>query len=400
MYYSVCKQRSRPEVVPGALAAIERLMRKGPVDEEALLKDLLWGSDFGPQEPPLEDFVQYWQGLFDLRAGHDVWSERHWARVRAEGAYGLKIKYARAVALLRGRGDPEAVAAMLKGISNADTAGWRAREVKNEARLALARLYFEQKKYPEAVEAYRSVELPELDPGRGSIYLEEAWALYRSNDLGLAMGRLAALDSPAFRRLYLPEKYQLRGLIYKDLCRWLPAKRAARDFQRHHAKTLEAVRQRESYIEVEQVMAAAYQEGALSRLATRKDQLSQEEARLVKYSGGFTASGLMKRLTRAYDLARAEADRALAAESERASARVVDSMLFMDEQMRILDYEIGLALYQRARKGESVAVKLDATYEEKDGDVYYAFDKEFWNDELKDMRFSLSSRCAAQGVGR
>jgi len=78
-----------------------------------------------------------------------------------------------------------------------------------------------------------------------------------------------------------------------------------------------------------------------------------------------------------------------------------DRLLREEEQIRLLDYEIGLDLYKRIKKGVPGAARAplnDAPISE--ADVAYLFDGEYWNDELKDYRLSLPSRCAAVEADR
>ena len=69
-------------------------------------------------------------------------------------------------------------------------------EARNEARLAVARLRYEKKDYEGALKAYDMVQLPSLDPGRATLYLEEAWTRYNLGQLRAAMGLLTTLDAP------------------------------------------------------------------------------------------------------------------------------------------------------------------------------------------------------------
>ena len=99
----------------------------------------------------------------------------------------------------------------------------------------MARLRYEKKDYEGALKAYDLVQLPTLDPGRATLYLEEAWTRYNLGQLHAAMGLLTTLDAPTFRDEFLPDKYMLRALIYRDLCHYLPAKRAAKELTRRFA---------------------------------------------------------------------------------------------------------------------------------------------------------------------
>ena len=71
------------------------------------------------------------------------------------------------------------------------------------------------------------------------------------------MGILTTLDAPSFRDEFLPDKYLLRALIYRDLCHYLPAKRAAKELTRRFADSLEAIREREDLTQDARLRRAA-----------------------------------------------------------------------------------------------------------------------------------------------
>ena len=97
-------------------------------------------------------------------------------------------------------------------------------------------------------------------------------------------------------------------------------------------------------------------------------------------------------MTRLYDLARAEGQR-IYTERLNDSVRVeADKLLRAAEQVRLMEYEVGLKLYERVKRGS----KLVSLIEEeplKPEQVAFKFVNEYWNDELRDFRFSLKSRC-------
>ena len=62
-----------------------------------------------------------------------------------------------------------------------------------------------------------------------------------------------------FRDEFLPDKYLLRALIYRDLCHYLPAKRAAKELTRRFADSLEAIRERDDLTQDLRLRRAAEQ---------------------------------------------------------------------------------------------------------------------------------------------
>src|SRR5205823_11635651 len=113
--------------------------------------------------------------------------------------------------------------------------------IRIEAQLAVARLRYETKDFAGALEAYRAVKLPQLDPGRPALYLEEAWTRYRLGEHQKALAVLVTLEAPAFEDAFLPDKYLLRAQLYLDKCHYLPARRSARQLLRRFSGTLEAI---------------------------------------------------------------------------------------------------------------------------------------------------------------
>jgi hypothetical protein len=264
-------------------------------------------------------------------------------------------------------------------------------EARNDAILAVARLRYEMQDYAGALEAYGLVKLPELDTGRATLYLEEAWTRYQLGQVHAAMGILTTLDAPSFREEFLPDKYLLKALIYRDLCHYLPAKRSAKELTRKYADSLEAVREREDLTTDARLLRAASARGNTKRAKKFLTSLELEGEQLGRYAGTF-GDRMFGYMTRLYDLARAEGLR-IYTERLNESVRVeADKLLRAAEQVRLMEYEVGLKLYERVKRGS----KLVALIEEeplKPEQVSFKFVNEYWNDELRDFRFSLKSRC-------
>ncbi|MCA3015924.1 MAG: hypothetical protein INH41_26365, partial [Myxococcaceae bacterium] len=59
---------------------------------------------------------------------------------------------------------------------------------------------------------------------------------------------------------------------------------------------------------------------------------------------------------------------------------------------RLMEYEVGLKLYERVKKGAKLVPLVEAP-PLAPSEVSFAFVDEYWNDELRSYRFSLESRC-------
>jgi tetratricopeptide (TPR) repeat protein len=394
VYWSeVTKSRTRTELLPEALAALEKLTNQVPYDAELVEREVLYGTDFGYIPPAAFDYVHFHKGLIAQRDGNLRWATQHFSKLHAGTPYFARAKLVRAVEKMTRENDTDGALADFEALSTDKTAP---RDVRNEARIGAARLYFERGEYDKTHQLYDGVELPDLDPGRGEIYLEKAWTYYRRGEASLAMGVLLALDAPSFRELFLPEKYILASLIYKERCHYLPAKRAARGFTRRYKQALGLVHERGNLKDdVRLVRAALEQDAAVRRAGDFVELLGRERDLVDQYTSRFESSGLTRKLRGMYDRALAEATRQRESMLRRALISAADRLLRDEEQVRLLDYEIGLDLYKRVKKG-SLGQRIPVNDPiVGDADVVYGFDGEYWNDELKDYRLFLPTRCAA-----
>ena len=58
-----------------------------------------------------------------------------------------------------------------------------------------------------------------------------------------------------------------------------------------------------------------------------------------------------------------------------------------------MEYEVGLKLYERVKKGAKLVPLLEEEAARRPKQVAFYFVDEYWNDELRNYRFSLKSRC-------
>jgi len=384
----IARERSNPNVLPRALDALKALTDR-PHDEVMIDQQVFGALDLGFLPEETGAYAHYQQGLVDLRVGNERWANTHFAKLPETSAEASRAKFALLVTRLKQAQEPsDEIIADFLALSEEEKL---TREARNEAALAVARLRYERKDFKGALEAYDRVKLPELDPGRASLYLEEAWTRYKLGELRAALGILTTLDAPSFRDEFLPDKYLLRALIYRDLCHYLPAKRAAKELTRRFADSLEAVRNREDLTQDVRLRRAANAHGGTQRAARFLEVLELEGERLGRYAGSF-GDRLFSHLTKLYDLSRAEAVRVHDARLAEAVRQEADTLLRAAEQVRLMEYEVGLKLYERVKKGARVVAPEDEQMLSPT-QTAYRFDGEYWNDELRSYRVRIDSRC-------
>lgn len=384
----IARERSNPNVLPRALELLRELTDK-PHDEVMIDEQIFGALDLGFLEQEAGAYAHYQQGLVDLRVGNERWANTHFSRLEEGTAAASHAKFALLVTRLRTVKAPtdELIADFLTLSKDEKLT----REARNEAALAVARLRYERTDYKGALEAYALVELPELDPGRATLYLEEAWTRYKLGELRASLGILTTLDAPSFRDEFLPDKYLLRALIFRDLCHYLPAKRAAKELTRRFADSLESIAERDDLTQDLRLRRAAEAHGATKRAARFKELLELESERLGRYAGSF-GDELQSHLTKLYALSLGEAERVYQARLAEAVRQEADTLLRAAEQVRLMEYEVGLKLYERVKKGSKIVLPQE---EEplQPRQVAFRFNGEYWNDELKSYRVRIDSRC-------
>lgn len=390
----IARERSNPAVLPKAMEEL-RALTDQPHDEVLIDEQVFGALDLGFLPEEIAGYAHYQQGLVDLRVGNERWATTHFSKLAEGSAEASRAKYAMLVTRLK-TSKKEAPKEMIDQFLELSQDEKLTQEARNDAMLAVARLRYEQRDYKGALEAYADVKLPELDPGRATLYLEEAWVRYQLGEIHAAMGILTTLDAPTFRDEFLPDKYLLRAFIYRDLCHYLPAKRAAKELTRKYAESLEAIREREDLTKDSRLRRAAAARGPAKRARRFLESIELEGERLGKYAGAF-GDRMFSYMTRLYDLARAEATRVYQERLRDATRAEADKLLRASEQVRLMEYEVGLKLYERVKKGSKLVKDLE---EErlKDGQISFRFKDEYWNDELRDYRFSLKSRCIDEVV--
>jgi len=391
--YNVAKTRGRAEIVPDALRGLEEDIRLGAYDEELLVKDLIAGSEFADAPADIQAFVQFYQGMADLRDGREEWALDHFRRIPKGTRYTPQAVYVLATRALK-QGDVDKAEPMFLEAAADPLSDL---EVKNNSHRALARILFERKDYIAALKKYDDVKVPFLSEEEASIFLEKAWTRYYMKDFRGALAILISLDAPSYRRAYFPERWILEALIYKALCHYASAKSSAREFSRRYSDALKAVRDQRTPLAHPIIRNAALQSAAPARRLRQLNRLTMERDRLLSFK---TSGVLVTHLQRLYDLKVKETGRLLEEQLEQEAKRVADELLDFEEQARLVDYEVGLEVFRRvpqaARRTTVPQREKAAAFGSRQ--VHYIFDGEYWNDELHDYRVAIEDRCLSEGL--
>jgi len=278
----------------------------------------------------------------------------------------------------------KAVAARMEGV----------RKVHGLALHSQARLLYEQKQFAAAYTILGKIP-PRTELG-SEVLLERAWSKFKAGNPHRAMGLLYALDAPVFRNLFAPEKYILRALIYRRFCHFRASKLAARQFRMVYGKALRDIRAGVPLVEIDRV-----RESALRRVQSRKlflflRLLKTERTKLGKYDEDdeWKGVGLYRHLRRLYSQKMKQVREDLKRSLEQSTAEVAEEMLQAEEQVNLLEYEVGQAIFQRVSETSiNMLRKKAAKVPISSARVYYRFGGEYWTDELPHYKFNIEDRC-------
>jgi TolA-binding protein len=389
-YYTVAKTRSHPEILPDALRRLEAISRRRPYAESRVLEDLLYDSEFGFLPTDLNDWVQYVQGLYDYRNDFIDWAKRHFSTISKTSRYALEAMYVEAVYALKNGKDDQAVA-MFDTIVQSDIDN---PEIKNRANLSLARLLFDLGRYKDALATYNKVKQIDLTFEQAELLLEKAWSAYFMGDRRIAMGYLHSLEAPSYGTYFLPDAFVLRGLIFKDLCHFIPAKRVIRSFRFRYQRALDQLHRRVPMAKIQSILDAATQEGRISERTAFLRTLEVERRLIEEFDSYWEDVDLDKHLRRVYDLEIREQSRLWRIDFEKSSDAAALGLLEVEEQVSLLDYEVGLDIFKRLKAEEARrAVEQPIIIPYDSANVYYEFDEEYWNDELHSYKYFITTRC-------
>jgi hypothetical protein len=359
-----------------------------PHDEVMIDREVFEVLDIGSLPEADSRPVHLRQGLSDLLHGYERWGSAHLQKLPPGTAEAARARFA---VLHRqvDRGGGKA-ADQIAAFSTLAGAPGVPPDLRNEALLMAARLDYETARYEEALDAYREVKLPSMDPGRATLYLEEAWTRYRLGQLHAAMGILTTLDAPSFRGEFVPDKYLLRAFIFRDLCYYLPAKRAAAQLAVDYGESLDTIRDRGALAEDPRLRQAALARSEVARASQHFEQISSEVTLLDQLAGDWSEN-VSTSIRRIYEDGRARAQRTFRRLLEGAAEEEADGLVDASEQLRLLSYEVSLKLY--ARRTPVEAKDLDGTFALDPSRSDFIFHGEYWNDEVRDYQFELKSRC-------
>ncbi|MDF1562007.1 MAG: tetratricopeptide repeat protein [Deltaproteobacteria bacterium] len=385
-YLEIAQARRDVTLLPEAVRGLERIILGGPHDEEVLINGFLGSAELSELPPDIQAFVDFHQGVASIRNDLDHWASDRFSRIPESSIYFARMKYVRAVELVK-KGKLKEAAEAFEAILELDALD---EALKADVHRSLARLHFENGKYDDALEHYQIIR--EMAPGDPELLLEMAWAHYYEGDSRRALGLLYALDAPVYADLIAPERFLLEALCLRRLCQFGPARNAAIRLAQRHGDAVGDIYSGVPLGQSKVLQAAAAERGLTRKIALYRKRLEEEKGRIALVQGTIGA-GLANELHKIYDAGIAEAKRREAEMMALEVDELADALLQAEEGVRLILHELGVALL-RGRRPPEGATEATAVEIPTGGDqVFYRFEGEFWTDELDDFVVYAEDRC-------
>ena len=378
------KRKPNPKIASYALELFEQVTRTQPFDKDKIINQVLCDEEYGFVDAHLTDFINYHKGVFDWEHGFFQWGERHFGAIRKDTYYYYKYLYQKTLLNIYRDNLGAAIADLnriLAGIPDDD-------RFKDDVRQTLARLLYEKGDFAAAKKLYMQIQTPVLE--QAEHLLERAWLQYRSGEYEKAMGLLYAFRAPCYKNYFTPEYFILKSFIYKGVCHYQEALSVIDDFNGHYGDSLDMIYHRADVRDNRMLLLVIINKREINFLWRFLDLLEKEQA----YVQDLPESEMKTYLGHLYDLEIAKIGKEFKLGVRAAYEKMANSLLQYEEESHLLEYEIGLDMYERVqqyhyRKADEPSDK------DKNGarTVAYPFQGEFWTYELDDYKVTLPNKC-------
>lgn len=376
-------RKPNPKIVSYCLELFEKITRSLPFDRDLIIHQVICDESYGFVDQYLSDFINYHQGIYDWRNGFKKWGDEHFSSITPETYYYYKHLYHKALFQLYQNDIDESISIL----NNIQDNLKHHDEFKDQVRQTLARLLYEKGEFKGAALLYEQVETPILEQAEN--LLERAWGQYRMGQYEKAMGLLYAFKAPVFKNYFTPEYYILKSFIYKGVCHYEKALGVINEFKKHYGESLEMIYNREELNENRSLLLVIINKKRINDMWKFLELLEKEKASLIELSD----PELREYLDILYTLEIEKISKEFKEQVQNVYEKMADDLLKYEEESHLLEYEIGLDMYQRVRdyhyREKSELPKEDTVKRT----VAYPFQGEFWSYEMDDYQVTLPNKC-------
>lgn len=375
-------RKPNPKIVSYCFELFETDMDTLPHDEDFIVDQVVGDQDYGFVEGDIADFVNYLQGVYDWEHKFFEWGNDHFKKIRPASRYYYHYLYKQALYMVY-KGKIDEAIGLLNSILKSDCPS---QDLMDESRKTLARLLYEKGQYDEADLIYSQIRKSIMEQAEN--LLERAWVHYRLGHNERAMGLLYSFQAPSFRNAFRPEYFILKSFIYKDVCYYRNALDVVYEFKERYGDAIAKLYERSLPRENDALMLVLLNKPKIAETYNFLNLLEKEleECRSV------SDEALRDYLVKIYELQIEESSQKLRKQIDNGYEMIANDLLKYEEDANLMEYEIGLDMYQRVYQSHYTEGK---TIKEKvaEGLASYEFQGEFWNDELATYEVSLPNKC-------
>ena len=324
-----------------------------------------------------------------------------------------KAKYLLGLLAAREKRDDDALVefqAVIDGIP-ADSIIDQEVRIRNLALVAKARQLYGLEKYQESADAYADV--PRFSEAWFSAMYEGAWAYYKQENYGRALGELHSVTSPYFTSFFIPEAYVIQGITYFVNCQWDRVRRAVETYKATYSPVSTSLSE---YLDANKETAKAYYEDVVSlgggipaevARDVRKSHKFREyhymlehikwESRRVAEVSEWSGSRLADDLMAIIEDQLAGLEVAVGGWTKNQIASRAASLKQFESQIDLIDLEVSEAEVTWLDAGRETLkgrrARLPRPDIESDQWQHWSFKKEYWKGELGYFQHSIRSEC-------
>lgn len=387
-FSNLAARKPNTKIVAYVLDMFEKVSRTQPFDYDQVILQVVNDKDYGFIGGHLEGFVHYYQGIQDWKTGHRDWAEDHFKKIPENTYYYSRYLFHQAIFLVE-QNKPKKALKVLGDVLRQEGLD---DELADEAKWVAARLHYELGELKESGFLYKAIKKPVIQ--QASFLLEQAWIEYQKEEYERAMGYLYAFEAPSFRQFFTPEYYILKSFIYKDVCHYESALSVVTEFQQRYGRSLEAIynRKKETDQEGEELLYVILAKKDVKQVWEFIQSLEEEK----EFIDDLDDDNLITYVEDVYKLQVEESSYQIRHLIEDEYKKRANELLKYEEESNLMRYEIGVDMYQRVAEAAYKPLPLGQEKSAKEKElafVTYAFQHEYWNDELGHYKVNLPDQC-------
>lgn len=391
------------------------------------LFDKEYNDEFQRLRPAYLQKINYMVGMVSHRAGRLDDAEAFLGVVPPESSYYARARYLLGlVAIARGQqqGNLDEASRTALGYFNEILSLKNTLELqyadlddlRDLARLAMARTYYGLGEYARAVQYYEAV--PRFSRYWDQALFENGWARFFNDDPGGALGTLQALHAPQFAGAFSPESWTLKATIYYTACLYDEANDALEHYAQNYTTIpprvqplLDEGRELSYYWKlvsdpaernklprsVYNYLAANNRVRGFNRYVAQLDR----EREVLSTNPVFRNKPIQAELLQVVEQQRNILENVAGKFIQGRLADAVAQVRHFDAQAEIIKFETAKAEKERLERGSAYQSRLASqsllrpVIPAEDWE-YWNFQGEFWIDEIGYYQFTLKNACEQQ----